>query len=273
MSDTIVRYLGRGAVLALLWMLIPVQSSEAAGWSYSGDWLVDEDINGNMLRSERHVLSGTLGQDITSTFSLDEFLRYNYTYRELGSTKETISPGMMAFMFNDLFAMDLAISTLQTIRGPESEQNNERLELNLDSRWKSDWWPVLSASVGRTNNYDSLDPRIYDRSEDHLDGVVDWKLNQVFLYYNYRWNEYTNNITNQQNGHESHLGTLSASESFLNNRLRASFSQEYNQETYKRATGSGAGIITRVISRARYGIDPLPAAAPFIPDIDVPLLF
>ncbi len=275
MSEIIARHLGRTAVavLLLLWAL-PLQTAQA-GWSYSGLWEVEEDNVGDMLQTYRQTVSASAGQDVTPIFSLEEYIRHGFYWKEQDTSRETVSPGMTAILHNELFALDLSASTLQTLSEASRLHDNELLELNLASQWQRDWWPNLIAMVGQSSTYDTLSAGTAghsDRSESSLNGQLDWNLRRAFLYYNYRWSKFTDNTTNREDVLDSHLASLKASESFWGNRLRVSFNQEFTQDTYEHETGPSGGVFQQPVSRARIGTDLTPADLVDIADVDVPAI-
>lgn len=243
----------RRIILIILILTFTGGREDLFAFNLNGQWQYNSEKNGDDQFSQQYSANFADTIVINEAMDLNASLRYSKNKNKQSYT-DVVSPSINYRLHNDLFFLNLSGMATETFVSNSPNASNRRWSSDLFSSWEeSPKRPRLHFFFGQDFRTDDQNPRLIDSETTRSGGNLTWQKQQSSFNYSYNINESTNNITGHESLTESHFGNFETSESFLENRLNLSLSQQvnYNKQTNSIPTNlSGTTLLELTIAQA-----------------------
>lgn len=247
------------ALLLGLWVVLGQGHDVYAKISYSGLWDTREGDDGRLWQSYDHSLKVEVDQEPTARLSSGESLNYRSRWDETGNSEETLSPGALLSLHNDLFQTNLSVTSVRALQANSNEPDSDTVGLLWASRWQKKWFPSLRVNYDYGLRKSTLSSRHDEESRQGAGAEIDWDLQVAKVFYSYRRDQAS--FFQYETVQDSHFAKITTDRSWWDGRLRLQLGQEYTQSISERLISFKNGTeipfpvyFTDILA----GIDPYP---------------
>ncbi|MFC1523471.1 hypothetical protein ACFL6N_01645 [Thermodesulfobacteriota bacterium] len=203
-------------------------------------------------------------QQVSEIMSVGENFRYSRTWKEGIGTSWVYSPSLNADLRNEYFSYFFNANLTETHNTNGINTTTTILDNSWVSNVRKKYWPILKCDFSHQKSVNDTRPRSLDK-ETNSGGVnVIWSFDMGRISGGYSTKDEISRSSEggyQQQTTEGYSASLNLNKSFVSNRLRLAFSQNYRRTTVEDiAKGTDQDDFSVTIAQAYAGVDTNPPA-------------
>jgi len=232
----------------------------AAPFTLSGSWDYLEsggDLEDSWTFLQSYSLTGS--KNLSASSDVSASFRYNKSDRQDGDDSRVMSPNASLELRNDLFSLNLNGTQTQSESGGNPELTSRAWDVTAYSLFEK--WPRLRLNYGQSTIADDQSPHAQDSDTDYFSASLDYAWSKFKLFYDYRLDSSTNNVTSSTTDSGRHFAKIEYADNFFDGKLAVNAAQQYStsdSETESQVATGGTLFIPVGLSQTLVAQDDTP---------------